>query len=75
MKPIDTVLVKNNTTVAYMWSNDCAPKKYMYYTMKKNNWPYIKSWTYVSKIYDEFGKYIMINYPFKYFRYYLLPIV
>ncbi len=71
----DTLFITNGRTSAdYMWNNELPLKRYLSYTMQKRKWPYLRTYTYLNKeIYARFSKYIMLNYPWQYFKHFLLP--
>jgi hypothetical protein len=73
-KSVDTLLVVERTSADFMWDKELPLKKYLFSTIKKYDWKYQKAYTYLGKNeYGEFGKYVMLHYPWEYFRYFLLP--
>ena len=72
-KSVDTLFVVDRTTASFMWDKNLPLKQYLFNTINKNGWPYIKAWTSLGKNeYGEFGKYVMLNYPWEYLRYFLM---
>jgi len=73
-KSVDSLFIVDKTTASFMWDKNLPLKQYLFNTINKNGWRYIKAWTSLGKNeYGEFGKYIMLNYPWEYFRYFLMP--
>jgi len=73
-KSVDTLFVVDRTSAGFMWNNNLPLKKYLFSTINKKGWNYLKAWTSLGKNeYREFGKYVMLHYPWEYFRYFLLP--
>ncbi|MDR1006583.1 MAG: hypothetical protein LBL74_06935 [Bacteroidales bacterium] len=74
----DSILArtKNGTGVSarFIWENTLPLKKYMFLTMQQNYLTYPHAWVNLgSGLYKDYGKYLMIHYPFAFMRYYLLP--
>lgn len=70
-------LIKIDTyasTAKFMWLKDLPLKQYFtkQRAIKRNS--YIKTWTYLGKeTYSDFGMTIIKNYPFQYFKHFMLP--
>jgi len=57
----------------YMWDRRSPLKQYQYMVMKSTREIYIKAWFIVSKPFNEYGWYIIRNYPKEFLRYYIMP--
>lgn len=63
-----------STTAAFMWDNGSPLKKIVGICMKDYSMIYIQAWNYLGTgLYKEYGKWLILKYPGKFVRYFLLP--
>ena len=75
-KNADSTLILDgfSTSAKFLWDNNLLLKRYLFYQMKKRNWIYLKTWTFLGKnVYGKFGSYMLKKYPLQYTRYFFLP--
>jgi len=63
-----------DVTADFLWGTDLPLKQYLYKSMQELNRPYPKMWISLgSGLYADYGRYLILHYPFKFMRYYYLP--
>jgi hypothetical protein len=61
-------------TAAFLWKQELPLKQYLFKSMQTLNRPYAKMWiTLGSGLYSDYGRYLILHYPFKFAKYYYLP--
>ena len=59
---------------SFLWKNDLPLKQYMDYFLMSGRYGYQDAWVKLgSGLYADYGKWLILHYPFKFLRYYLLP--
>lgn len=61
-------------TPYFLWANDSPLKTILFTYMQAYEWPYYNAWVWLgSGLFTDYGKWLILHYPGKFARYYLLP--
>jgi hypothetical protein len=72
-KTIDNV-GHGGITADILWAQEMPLKQYLFKSIQEQKCPYPKVWiTLGSGLYSDYGRYLILHYPFKFMRYYYLP--
>lgn len=59
---------------AFLWHNDLPLKQHLQWKLQTGGGNYVQEWVRLgSGLYSDYGKWLILNYPGKFLRYYLLP--
>ena len=73
-KTIDNSKYKKlGLTFDYMWNNDYPLKQFCFRKMHKEYIYFFDSWTKCGIIFNDYGKILIIKYPFEYLKHFILP--
>lgn len=63
-----------SATAEFMWNNHSPLKQVLYYNLNKAGGTYYDTWIRLgSGVFRDYGKWLILKYPGKFIRYYLLP--